>query len=247
MVRLVICIPMAGSSSRFHDAGYSKPKFQLEVENVSLFRLSLMSFLEYFDTESFLFVLNKKNDSLAFVENELKTLQIRNYKIVQLENDTRGQADTVAIALSSQLIDKNEHLLIFNIDTIRPKFQYPKHFPYFPWLETFISEGEHWSFIDPVPNSDEVLRVVEKQRISKFCSTGIYFFPKIQDYLEVFGQFEATSLSGELYVAPLYQLLIDQNRLVKYSVITSSEIFLAGTPLEFCSLDANALFETLRL
>lgn len=243
----MICIPMAGNSLRFYNAGYSKPKFQLEVENVSLFRLSLMSFIDYFDTETFLFILNKKNDSLAFVQNELKTLQIREYTIVQLENDTRGQADTVAIALSNESIDKNEHLLIFNIDTIRPKFQYPNHFPNFPWLETFIAEGEHWSFVEPVPNSDEVLRVVEKHRISKFCSTGIYFFPKIQDYLEVFCQFEATSLSVELYVAPLYQLLIDQNRVVKYSVITSNEIFLAGTPLEFCSLDANFLFETLRL
>ena len=80
----MICIPMAGNSLRFYNAGYSKPKFQLEVENVSLFRLSLMSFINYFDTETFLFILNKKNNSLAFVQNELKTLQSRDYTIVQL-------------------------------------------------------------------------------------------------------------------------------------------------------------------
>ena len=176
----MICIPMAGNSSRFYDAGYSKPKFQLEIEGVSLFRLSLMSFQKYFETETFLFVLNRKTNSMIFLENELKTLKITNYEIVQLESDTRGQADTVAIALESRSMEKDEHLLIFNIDTIRPDFRYPNHFPDYPWIETFFADGDHWSFVEPFLNSDCVSRVVEKQRISNYCSTGMYFFPSIQ-------------------------------------------------------------------
>jgi len=241
----MICIPMAGGSTRFYEAGYLIPKFQLEVEKVSLFRLALLSFSKYFETETFLFIVNRKSNSLAFVESELKTLRIKNYLIVQLDNDTRGQADTVALGLKSRIVDENEHLLIFNIDTIRPNFQYPKHFPNFPWLEAFIAEGEHWSFVDPNPNSDEVSRVVEKQRISNFCSTGIYFFPTIKDYLDIFYLYETSLQNMELYVAPLYQLLIDQGRVVKYSLIHSQDIFLAGTPSEFRALDANILFQSL--
>ena len=242
----MICIPMAGNSSRFYDAGYSKPKYQLEIGGVSLFRLSLMSFRDYFDTETFLFVLNKKTNSMTFLQNELKTLKITNYEIVQLESDTRGQADTVAIALENWLVKEDEHLLIFNIDTIRPDFRYPSHFPNYPWIETFISEGNHWSFVEPFLNSDCVARVVEKQRISNFCSTGMYFFPSIRAYLRIFDEFQNTLSSMELYVAPMYQLLIDAGQTVKYSVIESNEIFLSGTPSEFLALDHDALLNRLK-
>ena len=201
----MICIPMAGKSSRFYEAGFTKPKFELEVGSFSLFRLSLMSFAEYFHSETFLFVLNSKTDSLLFLENELKTLQISNYRIFQLEGETRGQADTVAIALASGIADESEHLLVFNIDTIRPGFKYPEHFPNFPWLETF------------------------------------------HDFLSIFQQFETSSIDIELYVAPLYQSLIDQGRTVKYSVINSTEIFLAGTPPEFLALNSQALLKALKL
>lgn len=241
----MICIPMAGNSTRFYEAGYLIPKFQLEVKRVPLFRLALLSFSKYFETETFLFIIRPKNNCLAFVESELKTLKIKNYLIIQLDEDTRGQADTVALGLTSKIMDEDEHLLIFNIDTIRPNFQYPGHFPKFPWLEAFIAEGEHWSFIDPNPNSDEVSRVVEKQRISNFCSTGMYFFPTIKDYLDVFYLHENFLPNIELYVAPLYQLLIHQNRIVKYSLIHSQDIFLAGTPSEFYALDATILFQSL--
>ena len=243
----MICIPMAGNSSRFYDAGYSKPKFQLEIGGVSLFRLSLMSFQEYFATETFLFVLNRKTNSMTFLEDELKTLKIANYEIVQLESDTRGQADTVAIALESRLKDEDEHLLIFNIDTIRPDFRYPSHFPNYPWIETFSAEGNHWSFVEPFLNSDCVARVVEKQRISNFCSTGMYFFPSIGAYLRIFDEFQNTLSPMELYVAPMYQLLIDAGQTVKYSVIELNEIFLSGTPLEFLALDRDALLNRLKL
>jgi len=243
----MICIPMAGKSSRFYLAGYSKPKFQLEIGHRSLFQLSVLSFQEFFDSETFLFILNAEHNSRDFVERELRSLEIRNYILAQTNGDTLGQADTVALALIHDAIEKKEHLLIFNIDTIRPKFKFPVHFPDFPWIETFIAEGEHWSFVVPSLNSDEVTQVVEKKRISNYCSTGIYFFSSVEEYLEVFNKYKKTTLESELYVAPLYQILINENRTVKYSLIANNEIFLAGTPSEFNSINKNALFSALGL
>jgi hypothetical protein len=243
----MICIPMAGKSSRFYQHGFTKPKFQLSVSNFSLFRLSTMSFIEYFETEYFLFVLNGFDGVKEFVEKEIKKLRIVNYSIVELDHETRGQADTVAKAVSQNSININEHLLIFNIDTIRPQFKYPKHFPNFPWIETFKSIGDHWSFIDPIPDTDEVLRVAEKERISDLCSTGIYFFPSIKVYMELFSFYESDVINEELYIAPMYQLLIKRGETVKFSVIESSKIFLAGIPEEFHSLDADKLLRSLKI
>jgi len=243
----MICIPMAGKSSRFYENGFTKPKFQLSVSNVSLFRLSTMSFTEYFETEYFLFILNRFNGAKEFVEKEINKLRIANYSIVELDHETRGQADTVAKAVSQNPKNMNEHLLIFNIDTIRPQFKYPKHFPNFPWIETFKSKGDHWSFIDPLPNTDEVLRVAEKERISDLCSTGMYFFPSIKVYMELFSLYKSDAMDDELYIAPMYQLLIKRGETVKFSVIESSKIFLAGIPEEFYSLDADKLLRSLKI
>jgi hypothetical protein len=243
----MICIPMAGGSTRFYNAGYLVPKFQLEIRNVPLFRMSLMSFSRYFESESFLFILNKKSSALDFVKKEAKALQLKNYSIVELDGDTRGQAETVALGLKNSNSDIREHLLVFNIDTIRIDFRYPSHFPNFPWLEVFVADGDHWSFVSPIQGSDEVSRVVEKTRISDYCSTGMYFFPTIQEYLATFDYFMSDFSGSEAFVAPLYQRLIDRNKVVKYSLIDSKDIFLAGTPDEFTSLNPDALFQALKI
>ncbi|EKO3985769.1 capsular biosynthesis protein, partial [Vibrio fluvialis] len=40
----MIMIPMAGMSSRFFKAGYSKPKYMLEAKGKTLFEHSVLSF-----------------------------------------------------------------------------------------------------------------------------------------------------------------------------------------------------------
>ena len=75
----------------------------------------------------------------------------------------------------------------------------------------------------------------------------MYFFPSIRAYLRIFDEFQNNLSPMELYVAPMYQLLIDAGQTVKYSVIELNEIFLSGTPLEFLALDRDALLNRLKL
>ncbi len=239
---------MAGKSSRFRNEGFVLPKYELEIKGIPLFRLSILSFENYFTTELFLFVLNHSSDSQEFVEREIKKLRIKNYQIIILENDTKGQADTVAQAIQNLYVHQSEYILIFNIDTIRPGFEYPVHFPNFPWIETFYSKnGDNWSFVIPYPNSDEVYSVREKQRVSNYCSTGMYFFPSIEMYLDVYSLQNKKRIDTELYVAPLYQLLIDRKIKVKYTKVDNNQVFFAGTPSEFRSLNFDELHKRLNL
>lgn len=49
----MIIIPMAGLSSRFFKAGYTKPKYMLDAHGISLFDHAVNSFKAYFKTETF--------------------------------------------------------------------------------------------------------------------------------------------------------------------------------------------------
>ena len=53
--------------------------------------------------------------------------------------------------------------------------------------------------------------------------------------------------NDELYISPMYQLLINKGRTVKFSVIEPSKIFLAGIPEEFHSLEVDKLLRSLKI
>ena len=53
-------IPMAGLSSRFFKAGYTKPKYQLDLNGESIFAWSVKSFVQYFKSDKFIFHLRFK-------------------------------------------------------------------------------------------------------------------------------------------------------------------------------------------
>ena len=60
-------IPLAGLSSRFFKAGYTKPKYQLMLNNKTVFSWSLESFKNYFHTDYFLFICRGDYDTPNFI------------------------------------------------------------------------------------------------------------------------------------------------------------------------------------
>ncbi len=49
-------LPMVGLSSRFFDAGYTLPKYQLPLHGRTVFAHVVDSFRDYFDSDEFLFI-----------------------------------------------------------------------------------------------------------------------------------------------------------------------------------------------
>ena len=91
----MIIIPMAGLSSRFFQAGFTVPKYMLEIDGYSLVRYAVRSFERYFTTDPFRFVVLDRYDTPRFVKRECESLEIRDFDIVSLSEPTMGQADTV--------------------------------------------------------------------------------------------------------------------------------------------------------
>ncbi len=231
----MIVIPMAGKSSRFFNAGYKTPKYKLPIYNNSdVFTEAVKSFENYFKTDLFVFLHRNDDDSAQFILNKCKFLGIDKFKLFEITNDTRGQADTIAIflkTLNKSLL--NEPLYIFNIDSFRKNFLKPD--PSFftnmlGYLELFEGHGNHWSFakIDKV----NVLETAEKIRISDYCSNGLYFFKTAEIFINTFSEVEKTH-DGELYIAPMYNYLIANGQKIKFKITGINQTIFCGTPIEY--------------
>lgn len=64
-----IVITMGGLGSRFQKAGYTVPKYQIEVKGKTLFEWSMIS-MDAFKKETFIFLVRKEDNAISFIENE---------------------------------------------------------------------------------------------------------------------------------------------------------------------------------
>lgn len=234
----VFIIPMVGMSSRFFNAGYTKPKYQLDIFGQSMFEWSVSSFIEYFNSETFLFITRDAYDAVSFIQEKISKLGIKKYHIVTLNELTRGQAETVFIGLEKAKIDLSEDIFIFNIDTKLNKFSIPKWYKECQgYLEVFKGKGDHWSFAQ-IDTNDNVVKTAEKERISDLCSNGLYYFASVSLFNQAYWHSidNAKFEKGEIYIAPLYNYLIEHGCSIKVNHVNVSDISFSGTPEEYLLL-----------
>ena len=225
-------IPMAGLSSRFFKAGYTKPKYQLMLKDESIFSWSVRSFEKYFETDTFIFVYRDIYNTKEFIEKEISHLGIKNFHLVCLDKETLGQADTVYQGLKH--IEADDEVYIFNIDSKIINFIKPKWVNSCDgYLEVFKGEGDHWSFALAEENTLKVIKTAEKERISDFCSDGLYYFSKKSLFENAFLK---AKVKEEFYIAPLYNTLIRENNTILYDLINIENILFCGTPEEYLDI-----------
>jgi NDP-sugar pyrophosphorylase family protein len=232
----MILFPMVGRSSRFFEQNYSLPKYMLPAGKSNLFLYVLKSFQRYFNRIPFIFVIYERGfKTRLFIVQQLKLIGLDNYKIIELSNETKGQSETVYLALKQTNINLDHDLTIFNVDTIRPNFRFCKSYisRKISYLETFIGEGKNWSNVVPDScSSNKAIRVTEKEESSKYCCTGLYYFSKTKFFLNAY-EHNQTHINGELFVAPLYNHLINAGEEVYFTVVDKDNVIICGTPSEY--------------
>ena len=231
----MIVLPMAGEGIRFRTAGYATAKWNLPLAGRTLLEWSLLSFSNFFDKERFLLVHREGDVTTEFLKGVAKEFGIMNLDVVCLEETTRGQAETVSKGLSQVEMTTDESLTIFNIDTLRPGYE-PKERQAASdgWLECVHAVGDHWSFVvEDKYERGRVLKVAEKKRISKNCSTGLYYFAQRQIFDEAYAKECSGWSGGEIYVAPLYNHTIKMGCRVSFDLILPEDVFFSGTPADY--------------
>jgi len=220
--------------ARFKEIGITKPKHEIIVKGKSLFEISMLSLSDFF-SETFLFIVRRDCYNADTILTLCKKIGIFNYEIIEITDLTDGQARTALLA--DKYIDGEDSIIIYNIDTAVEPFKLKKGelSNYDGFIPCFNAEGEQWSFVKPSDSERGVVaQVVEKKRISNLATIGFYYFKRFLDFKETVEKYQIDIKANyiELYIAPVYQYLIDQNKKVGFSVIDSHFITNLGTPSE---------------
>ena len=233
---LNVVITMAGRGSRFYEAGYTVPKYEIIAHDRSLFEWSMLSLKNFLTSDSrVIFVCLEENKSSDFVLQKTKELGITDVHIIELEEITDGQATSAY--LSREDWNPEWPLLIYNIDTyVKPHALQPRDIR--PgsdgWVPCFKVPGEHWSFVK-LGDDGWAVDLAEKQRISDYASIGLYWFSRAGRYVELYDRFFSDPknlVRGEKYIAPLYRQLIDEGGKVSLSDLHLFDVHVLGTPAE---------------
>ncbi len=228
---------MAGLSRRFSRAGFALPKYMLEAGGKSLFRHAVEGFSHYFKEMPFLFVLRDIHESRAFVVRECGKMGLDGPLVTVLGGPTRGQAETVMRGLDDQRAAGTTPLTIFNIDTFRPGFRYPSSFDAASvdgYLEVFRGSGANWSYVRPRDGEGaRVAETAEKKEISDLCCTGLYHFSRADLFARSHARAATSGTADELYVAPLYNLLIEEGADIRFDLIERDAVTFCGVPEEY--------------
>lgn len=233
---LNIVITMAGRGSRFYDAGYTVPKYEIMAHNRSLFEWSMLSLKNFITADSrVIFVCLEENMSSNFVLQQTKVLGLTNVQIIELHEVTEGQATSAY--LSRELWNPEWPLLIYNIDTyVKPHALKPSDIR--PgsdgWVPCFQAPGVHWSFVKLADNGWAV-DIAEKRRISDHASIGLYWFSRASRYVELYNDYFSDPknlVRGEKYIAPIYLKLLAEGGRVSVSDLVLSDVHVLGTPAE---------------
>jgi len=245
---LNVVVTMAGRGSRFYEAGYTVPKYEIMAHGKSLFDWSMLSLKNFLTPDArVIFVCLEENKSSSYVRQRCDALGLRDVRLVELNQITDGQATSAYISRGHWLA--SEPLLIYNIDTyVNPRALRPDQICSGSdgWVPCFQVPGDHWSFVKLGENGWAV-DLAEKQRISNLASIGLYWFARAECYKQAYDRFFADSnnlVRGERYIAPLYRQLISEGGRVSISDLPLDDVHVLGTPAElekFLALNSEEL------
>tara|TARA_B100000242_G_C43054238_1_gene492924 strand:- start:4933 stop:5664 length:732 start_codon:yes stop_codon:yes gene_type:complete len=223
---------MAGHGSRFKKAGYKVPKPFIEVDNQPMISMVIDNLKPSID-HKFIFIALKEHIENNHFENILRK-KTQNFDIISINKVTRGAAETVLFA--ADLLKNDDPLLIANcdqfVDINIDDYLKSINSDYDGFIQCMNATSKKWSYIKY--DNQNVKFVAEKEVISDVATTGLYWFKKSSlciEYLQKMVNNEIKS-KGEFYVAPSYNLMIEDGYKIGYSIVGDdvSVMYGTGTP-----------------
>ena len=227
---MAVIITMAGEGKRAKKMFNTKlPKFEIKINNESFLNRTLSS-LKALRSELFIFVINN-NEYGKIVQQACQQNGYKNFKIITILGKTPGQATTAYYAL--EMIPKNDHIFIFNIDTQVENLMIPNNLENFDgWVLSTKVSGNRGSF---VKGKDHLLtEIIEKRPISDLGTIGLYYFKTAGQFKEIYDKYNLLVLNenGETYIAPFYKFMIQRNYKVLVTTIDRKYVYFLDDPID---------------
>jgi dTDP-glucose pyrophosphorylase len=231
--RTVVIITMAGAGSRFAAVGYTVPKYEIVANGRSLFAWSMESLRSFIDAGcEFVFIARSLPNVHDFLAGDCRQLGIGKFRVITIDAITDGQATTAMIA-ARPLSGSAQPVAIYNIDTyVDPLAMDIAAIRGAGWIPCFPGDGDKWSFA-AADESGRVSEVREKKRISPHATVGLYWFDSVERFIDVYDRYYSNPENleaREKYIAPLYNLLIQDGAPVYIHEIRADQVCPLGTP-----------------
>jgi NDP-sugar pyrophosphorylase family protein len=216
-----VIIPMSGMSNRFTDAGYTIPKYLIEVDGKRV----IQHIVDLYPKNcEFIFIINDKHKKDTDIVNILDKL-VDKKEIVTISRHKKGPVFTVSEF--QHLIDDDEQVII-NYCDFSMYWDY-RHFKKFvdetgcdgcvvcyTGFHPHMLGSDNYAFCScELNDKNKIVAIREKQpftddKMSEFASTGTYYFKKGSYVKKYFKQLidEDFNINGEYYVSLVYNLLI---------------------------------------
>jgi len=231
-MNLLLC--MAGLYRRFREAGYTIPKFLLPWEEATVLDHILNVARESGARPRL--VANRRDEAYAEVLRAILERAGGNPTDLVFVGDTAGQAETARLGIETfGLADMDAPLLIHNIDTlllgrnwdrIRADLAHADG-----WIDVFDADSPQYSYVE-TDAKHRVLRIREKEVISRLATTGLYGFASARVYLDALAR--STPIRGELYVSVVYARMIEDGATILAPPPGPAEhTIVLGTPAEY--------------
>lgn len=229
MKKFNLILPISGKSQRFLDAGFKMPKPLILAKNKHVIDWSMDS-IDYNDC-NLIFLVRLDHVYNFSIDKILEQKYGPDIKVIVVEKITRGTLETCLLA--KDYIDNSIPLIIYTPDVyFEPQFN-PNTIAddVDGFLLTFVANSPDHSYC--VVDNGVVSKVAEKEVISNQANVGIYYFKHGCDFVK-YGQKvidNAMTVNNEFYVAPMYNLLINDGLKITASGVEKMHVL--GTPQSF--------------
>ena len=234
IIKMIIIIPLGGTGQRFKKNGYELPKALIEVDGISILYYLLMNL--NLKNVNFVYIpYNKEYKNYNFevkLENKFPEIE---FKFLCLEEDTRGAAETLNIALKNLdafhldcpilSLDSDS---FYKVDVIE---KWNGKNCVFSIIDKEDDAKYSYVLIDNI-NNQCIIDIKEKVKISDYACTGAYGFESV-DVLIKFTDLMIENNSkqkNEFYTSGVIKMMIEKNHNFKNMMINSKDFISLGTP-----------------
>jgi HAD superfamily hydrolase (TIGR01509 family) len=223
-----VLIPMAGAGSRFKEAGYTFPKPLIEIHGKPMIQWVIESLKI---KAKYIFIIQSEHQKNFNIRSMLKAIQPE-CEIIEISEITEGAACTTLLA--KKFINNNKPLIISNSDQfiewdsskIMYKFITKKNDG---GILVFDSFHPKWSYAE-TNTWNEVVRVAEKEVISRNATVGVYYWKNGSDYVKYAESMinKNIRVNKEFYVCPVYNEAIRDGKKIAAEYV--DRMWGLGTP-----------------
>jgi HAD superfamily hydrolase (TIGR01509 family) len=244
---MIILIPLGGIGERFKNDGYELPKALINVANKEIL-FHLIDNLTINDNINFVYIPYNRE----YIKYDLEYLLSNRYpsikfKFLVLENNTRGAADTIRIALNNMNEEiKDCPLLCLDSDnfyTTNIIQQWNGENKVFTFIDT-LSEPLY-SYITVIPDTDIIENIIEKQKISDNACCGAYGFQSWLQLLYYCNYIIDNNITqkNEFYLSGVIKEMLNRDIKFNYKNIQNKYYYSLGTPKQVKEYEYSFLFD----